>query len=256
MPAFLSSIKGLKLLDISNMPVLAKLILNVSSAAHQVNQLCEPYLIAPPNGVYITNKLEPVMVDRNNYFVNYHGQRTIADITKDSGTIHGEMGNVVIPGVYLRQKERHVSNCPTLPYYGIKIIRKLVDDQLEHARRYHQNRTNHKSDIFCYFKADDTLTPDIANEQNEYAKRMKIHALHSVLLERVEHITSEIYNQIDSFIGEDGWNIHIATMHDYTLTVCKYMDFRILDWMRIQQEKEEAKTQNYTDEWASPTAWR
>jgi hypothetical protein len=187
-------------------------------------------LIDPPKGIYITGELEPVIKDDLEYYtLSGNNYVIIKDINTVTGHVYNSDYKLIVPGYMMKNKEKFLSNQPTLPYMGTKIFDSLINDYIYTSLSYNNlsfnqsNPFNH--DIIyilsMYILDRYKLVPNIMND----------------ILDKCYRSCVTILNDIDySVLCGNEWIIHRSYISNTTLIIEKYCDWRVYDWYRLQEK--------------------
>jgi hypothetical protein len=208
------------MLDIHNLPVESKLQLDIESFAAQIEFDLAEYIKEAPKGIYIANRLEPVMVDGIEYYSGDLNQNKPLDVVTDINNIktavYDKDCKIIIPKQFMINKERFLSNHSILPYRGIKIIEILAKEQLYASLQYLSRRPS-------------------------ASIKLQTHLVGIETDEDLEHIHSEctriavsVLRDIERFIGKDDWYIYSISLRERVIDIEKHIDHRIYEWTKMQ----------------------
>lgn len=215
--------------DISELQIYASYRQDIEGIARQIEYECADHLLPAPAGIYVINKVEPVMIPSETYYIKEKIGTSIVktpviDITNITECIYKELlsaksktsegiDKVVIPKTFMLNKAKYVSAEPILPYRGIQIVKELINQQINEYVRY---KTSHK-----------TLEEIVANSLTTIEDRQ---------FESITVKISNIYNQIKenvySFMTPHDWSLYFVNLQDTKLTIEKSIDYRAFEWIK------------------------
>jgi hypothetical protein len=217
------------MLDLNNLPVEAKLQLDIESYASQIEYALSQYMKEPPKGIYVCNKLEPVMIDGGVY---YHGDKTsskalqiVKDLNEVTTSIYDKDYKLIIPKQFIINKDRLLSNYPILPYHGIKIIKIMVDDYIYNNLQYLNRHSN------ISVKIQNHLSNVETDDQFEE------------ILDKIQRIFQPILVDIERFIGKDDWYIYGISLRERIIDIEKLVDHRIYEWTKMHLNIDESSSE-------------
>ena len=198
--------------NIENLTTEAFLLVDLRSCADTIENLCEGALAEPPSGIYHVGRLEPVMRNGKNYYYREDGEsHLVTDLNKVTKAVYDEEGKCVVSAIYMRNKERFLSNVPMLPYHGIHIAKELVEAQLDDFVAWRRKTGKTAVDVLTrHFRPDFDLEEDLVN----------------LVLDCCVPITREV----NIFLGEHQWNIFFAKLTNSVLRLERCMDWRAWEW--------------------------
>lgn len=209
--------------NLSNLPVESKLQIDVETFAGQLEFELAPFILPSPKGIYISTKLEPVMVDGKIY---YHGNPNtlpnlvVTDINEVKTNIFNSDYKIIIPKQFLENKEKYISNQSLLPYRGLKIIEAVVRDEVTSTLRY-LNRGH------CLMTKVQQHLIEIENDQ-------KFDEIHTNII----NICSGLIQDLGKFVGKDDWHMYTIKLLNRVICVEKHIDYRIYEWHQQNDKKE------------------
>lgn len=221
--------------DLSHMVLEAKLTVNIADSACQLDLECAEILLPPPKGIYLKTRLEPVMVDGNNYYVRRgNASEPIADINDVVENVYDEHNKLVIPKSYLAKRERYLANEPFLPYRACKIIECMANETIEARLAYRTAGRNWSDKIESHFRPEVVEVPylDYANDPvAQYEQRKaEVDALLDEALCARNRAFQSIKQEIELFIGNLTWHMYYAKLTNATLSVERFCDYRVHLW--------------------------
>ena len=226
--------------NLSNLPLEAKLTLEVGDFAQQVEISCADYLLPAPKGIYLKNRLEPVMTDGNAYYI-YKGQQRhkIQDINLIKENVYTESGSLLIPKIFMENKARFLSEVPFIPYRGVKLAELLINEQVDSMIEYRHRRgyTLHK--VLSHMLP---IPVKVVEDYSAEAANLRLRELHAgidkapaehpedTITRRLDEDYASLQKEINLFIGEHTWNIYLIKLTNLTVTIERFMDYRIYCW--------------------------
>ena len=220
--------------NLSELQIEAKLQLDLEDTARRIEYEFADYLAPAPKGIYVINKVEPVMVDGTEYYTLTHSKdnkivRTpISDITKITSSIYtAAIGTdklstgpdkLVIPKMFMLNKPKYIGNKPVMAYRGLKIVNGLINNQIDNFVKYRKvNKTESsivKNNLIELPSEDLTSTTSRINELYE-----------------------DIYVRIREFMGMHDWHLYFVKSNQAKLVIEKSIDYRALQWLILEEEK-------------------
>ena len=217
------------MIDTQNLKPEAVFCMDVSEYAQQIELVFDEFLLPPPAGIYVKNRLSPVIVPGAQYFTDVieYGKiryNPISDINEIKGGVYDSRFKLIIPSSFMKHPERWLSNEPFIPYNGMKILELFVRDQLDMFLHYRKTGAQHLSKIYRYLK------PIHTTEQREKIENA------------IDFVSTNIYdslwNRISDFFNGMCWNMYHIRVTDRTLTIERYCDWRIYDWTQRMESGE------------------
>lgn len=217
------------MIDIQDLKPEAVLCLDISEYAAQIERLCEPFLLPAPKGIYIKNRLYPVLVEGRTYFTEKKvGSGVlfvpIEDINLVEGSVYSESRKLLIPQRMMSDKARWISDSPILPYRGTEIVKLYAKNQIDNFVSYRKYGSNYLSRVYAH------MLPTRTQEEAEKLDDVLQQAEHTVY----EHLRKKI----NEFIINHDWNIYFVCIKDRILTIERYCDWRIYDWTNRMESGE------------------
>ncbi len=213
------------MIDINNLPIEAKIQFDIESYAAQIEFDLAGLLKEPPKGVYITTRLEPVMMDGYTY---YYGDKNtnkalkeVKDLNEINDAVCDSNYKTIIPKQFMLNKTRFLSNHPLLPYRGIKIMELLIKDEIYSNLEYLSNTPCISAKVKRHFL-------DNLNEEKEEKAFMDCLA-----------IASPVLRDVERFIGKDTWHIYRPFLRERVVEIEKLIDHRIYEWTLDRLPKNE-----------------
>lgn len=217
------------MIDIQNLKPEAIFCLDISEYAAQIERLCEPFLLPAPKGIYVRNRLEPVMVDGRTYFTEVKvddGVRfvPIEDINLADGSIYSEERKLLITRRMMVDKAKWISNTPVLPYRGTKILELYVKDQIDSFVRYRKHSSNYLSKVYAQMC--------VPKDQEEMG------ILDDALMQVERSVYEHLWKKVNEFVGNHDWNMYFICIKDKFLHIERHCDWRIYDWTQRMESGE------------------
>ena len=190
---------------------------DISDIAKAIEMDCADYLIPAPKGIYIANKVEPVMTDGVLYYYYFNKERvTVSDITDLKTAIYTEKDGVeicVIPEIFMRNKRKYVSNEPILPYVGTKIVLHLIEKQIGNfvAYRAYEELVS----VYDFFIGYEECV-----DKDQFAEF--IDPMYCAIISAFEPLSYELSN----FLGNYEWHIFDIEIKNTRLKINKSIDYR------------------------------
>lgn len=215
------------MIDFTKVKLEKVLRLDVEAFASNLEYTHSSLLVAPPKGIYVVNKLEPVMIDGQEYFVNQNNTRTpLVDINTWNDSVFDTEGDIVIPKRFMLDKTKYVSNSPFVPYIGLKIIQEIIRN-IVYGSLKHMQVNNILDDNDEIRK---NLIPNITDRQVEE------------LLNDCFDFLSDLITDVRSFIDGNLWNIYHVRIDGKYIRIDRYEDFRVNEWNQWVEGKLESSS--------------
>lgn len=223
---------------LENLQLEAKLTLDISAFAHQIELRCADYLLPAPKGMYLKNRLEPVMVDGHNYYV-HKGLKAhlIKDINLIKETVYDEFGQQLIPQMFMLNKAKYLSNTSFLPYRGAKLAEMMVVDQMRNAcGPYHFQSAFPLKKMLGHMVELPPRTVKVYRSESEVFQDINegrgVDPIHEedTIVSLLEDAYRSIRREVALFIGNNVWNIYIIKLVNTTVTMERFMDYRAYQW--------------------------
>ncbi len=209
-------------LSMSDLPVEGQMSMDVLEIANRLEYELTGFLKVEPVGVYLINKLEPVIVqDRPCYYLDETGnEKIVTDISKVTSNVFDSNHKTIIPKVFIADKDKYLSNKSFLPYRGIKIVELLLKESLYSNINY-------------------------LNRHDDSINKIRQHLIEDIdevqlveLLNIAYACTSGVRHDLEKFIGKDTWHMYSISLKNKIVDVVKFIDHRIYEWT-IQNNKQQ-----------------
>ena len=219
----------------------AKLRIDIASSANQLDLQCAEILLPPPKGIYLKTRLEPVLVDGNNYYVR-RGTTTepVIDVNLVNENIYDENNKLVIPKSYLLKKEKYLSNDSFMPYRAAKIIECMASNVVDLFVAYRNVGDHWHERINRHFRPEcfDAGYPIHTLNEAENLANMVAYAERK---QKLDEVMDEAYSARDSaflpikqeielFLGTLNWHMYSVKLVDTQLEVERFCDYRVHLW--------------------------
>lgn len=217
------------MIDTKDLKPEAIFCMDISEYAQQIELVLHDFLLPPPAGIYVKNRLAPVIVPGAEYFtdvIEYGKLRyvPIKDINEVKNGVYDVNFKLIIPSALMKHPDRWLSNKPFIPHNGMKILELLVRNQLDTFLQYRRTGSYYLDKIYRYTK------PACSPEQQQK------------LEEAIDFVSTNVYDSLWNRISEffDGlcWNMYYISIKDRTLTIERHCDWRIYDWIRRMESGE------------------
>lgn len=214
-----------KMIDVNDLNVEAKVQFDIESYAAQIEFDLAGMLKEPPKGVYLSNRLEPVMMDGYTYYYGDKNNNKALEIVKDLNDVNEAVFNgdykVIIPKQFMLNKTRFLSNHPLLPYRGIKIMELLIKDTIYSSLEYLSTPPCISGKVSRHFLDD----LDEEKEAQAFLDCLSI--------------ASPVLRDVERFIGRDTWHIYRPQLRERVMDIEKLIDHRIYEWTLDRMPKHE-----------------
>lgn len=185
-------------------------------------------LLPPAPGIYRVGDIQPLLDARRQYFVQkiVDGriqQNPITNFSEVEDSVVDETGKLVISAHFMKNKQKYLSNQPTIPARGLEIVRCMIDDHIAKINPWAKSQ-GYYNRLCGFFSSREAV----------------IEIVDGYLL---ESLCSSLITRVNQFIGNDEWNIYFTKVHAVDLKIDKHIDFRIYDWTQMKrQEKKDYHT--------------
>lgn len=212
-------------------PTIKTFIFNALPLAENIEIIFGKYLIPIETGIYIVGRIKPAMVPNEYYYrKNYdrsNGNLTITDIqVKTIDDINGNVYNIDGATVIPMIKKQMLSNEPTVPVQGLRLVFAFIDLILIENSAWITNRHINSETILRQF-----IKPEWQDSPNIYAM--------------IEDILIGIKTDLLSFIGTNKWIMHTAKNIGSDVLIEQLIDFRIYQWTLEHDPKYKGQVQNF-----------
>lgn len=222
--------------NISDLPIESRYKQNIEDAARKIEYECADVLLPAPKGIYLINRVNPVMTDGIEYYtIEIKGEtivRTpVTDITNIKSPIYtvlsGIQDKLVISKTFMSNKEKFISSEPMLPFRGVKIIEGLVNNRIDNFTKYRK-----------YSKDNIDIVSSHLIELDEETLRSTT--------TRISEVCDDIINELTAFMGLHDWNIYFVKLKDTLMTIEMSIDWRAYQYL-LQLEASKTKEQENSD---------
>jgi hypothetical protein len=202
---------------------------NIHDYAFSIECALDGMLIDPPKGIYIIGELEPVIRDNLEYYTAAPGENyvVIDDINTVTSHVYNNLYKIIIPRYMMNDKDRYLSNHPTLPYIGVNIVDSLISDHISSCLSYNDSslyRINHfNRDITCI------LSKYILE------KYRSVPSIMEDIVDKCSRVCIKMLNNIEVFMFDHEWYIYQSYVNNSTLVIERYCDWRVYEWYRLQE---------------------
>jgi len=228
--------------SVSDLKIEAKMLMDVEDMGRRIEYEFIDHLLPAPKGIYVVNRLEPVMVDGGEYYTitldkdNNRVRTFISDITKVKTAVYtpaksSDKASIgadkqIIPKAFMLNKNKYVSNQTILPYRGIKIVEKLVSNQIDSFVRHSKARTTTLDLVYKHLCVEN-------HEENQE------------IASRINEIYEDVSDMVRQFMGIHDWHLYFVKLNDTKLTIEKSIDYRAYQWICHVQEQKDIKNGLY-----------
>lgn len=134
--------------------VYKSLVLDINEVSFELENILSGYLPEAPKGLYIHNRIEPIVTQFGEYKVNNKG---LLEPYFLGNPIIGEIYNVgsgnpkrVVPIYAVKNPQKFLSDCPILAYFGLKIAYTEIDKTISSRVRYRRYRMTNQEQTCEY----------------------------------------------------------------------------------------------------------
>lgn len=212
----------LHLNDFSEVPILKLLRIDVRECAYEIERDVAAALLAPPEGIYLPDRIEPVMRPSDSYYqLQREGKsfvrkeiKSLSDITS---AVYDRFDKMVVPSYYASDTSKLLS-MPNMPYRGIKLAQIAVNEQIANFICYQRYREDFRSKYLKHFV-------DMDKEDEDH------------ILDCINFRYDRLAIEISSFLGNDVWNHYFVRFRNSLLSLEQGIDYRIHEWMKEHGHK-------------------
>lgn len=167
-----------------------------------------------PAGIYRADRVEPVIQPDQTYYVRDNDgiMQAIAVFDEIKTSIYDKNGKVVIPALFMKKKEKLLSNKPILPYRGILIAEQIIIRCIDNFVMWRGRKYNRYDRIEKHFA-------DNLSEEMEF-------------FDAIDSIDFGGVTALNDWLGTDSWNTYLCSRKNSSIVVDQYGDYRIEDWTR------------------------
>lgn len=212
-------------MDLNTLPVEELFTIDLETIAVDLEIAIEEYIKPSPDGIYIKSKLEPIMVDGNEYYTKVNDNYIpVEDINLLTSAVYNKEYKVIIPTTFIKNKTNFISNQSFLPYRGIKITEVILKDYINEILQYTSSNRNIVNKILCHLNID--VNDELLKEN---------------LLLKIDDVLLETKHVIRKFISRHDWYIYTPRLKDKVFKLEKNMDFRVYEWYRMQESENDSE---------------
>lgn len=190
------------------------LVLNLLDYISELDIHYSSYFADPYPGIYIANKVEPVLLPNTVYYTDDGIRFTLEDfeIDKYTGSVTDEYGNMLLSRYVMSMQKSFLSKTPTLPVFAIKIAHIYALSVVDDATPYVRDKTK-TTEAIRYLKPGGYI--------------YVYNGMFSIALD-------ELLKTISEFINNDIWNIYFIKLNNTDLIIEKSIDYRIYEWHKLK----------------------
>ncbi len=214
--------------DVSELIVESKLKIDLEDSANRIEYEFADYLLPAPKGIYVINKVEPVMKDGLLYYIIEIDKAgnikriPVSDITDLNCCVYTSVNDcdkTVIPKIYMLKKEKYLGTSPVMAYRGIKILEGLINHQIDCFVKY---RKSSKSDTYVIKSNLIKLDKSVLNK---------------TISKIIDIYDDNISESIKNFLGLANWNLYFTKITDAKILIEKSIDWRAYQWALMEQKR-------------------
>lgn len=209
--------------------------IDLLGVAYSLEKVLQPYCPAPPEGFYIDHHLEPVMVPSNTYYQRSYGAdgqrverfaRFYEDITD---TVYDKRGQVILPSRIAKNKEKLLFHFPTMPFWGVKAARAMLEDLVVRRQPHTRHRSTGRQAIIRMFPLLDP--PPMYTDEDPEGRTYEARSVPIFnALDMMEDIFVPIEQEVNRFITGKEWHYYFFRHAHALTTIEKGPDYRIRQW--------------------------
>lgn len=194
------------------------MILSIYNQAVMIESQFGEMLEPAKKGIYRIGEVRPCIDLTKTYYtqktvvemgITVSRATQITDFNSVKDTVIDENGNIIIHSGIMANKNRYLSNTPTVPSRGILIIEFLVNIFIDSFSNRGKYSASHKNKILSMVKP-------------EYRSIVEDGVL--------ENLCESLFVQISNFIKNDVKHIYFVKLTGIDLLIEKTIDFRIYEW--------------------------
>lgn len=218
---------------------------------NSIGKICKPY----PEGIYLLGQEEPVVlpntgcyrIERSeipNIIMNLPADvdpatipptrvalievpvNTIEDVR---GYVYNQDGEILITRQQSMRKETFLATQPMVPVNGRKIARAYIQDLLDRLQVYKKNPHANSHLIDCY---NELVRMEYKDNQQNFM----------LMEEMLGDAMMDISYDIRQYFGNQTWDVLIMEAERSEVTIRNVGDFRIHEYHRVIEGKEEEKS--------------
>lgn len=210
-------------MDLNQLQIEELLNINLEAIGNEIELVLGEYIKPCPPGIYVINKLEPVMVDGGIYYVKKNDRYVqVDDVNKETTAIYNKDYHTIITSTFMKNKNKFISNNCLLPYRGIHIALVMIRHYVNSMSQYLSNDPNTVKKLSTHLYSFE--------EEASVGIPVNIDVIENDLLKKIEEVMMGLYRDIQRFVGKDDWHIYTIRLNDSLVRIEKNMDFRIYDW--------------------------
>jgi hypothetical protein len=192
--------------------------LDLRYCADTIENVCGDALADPPEGIYLFGRLDPVMTEGHQYYWKEKNElQPVTDINVVESSVYDSHGKCVIPGRYMREKAKFLSNSPMMPYRGLYITKHLIDNQINSFISWRRGSGATLTDLIGKHFKD---TVELTDEQ----------------IDLIESCYGQLRHELSNFLGLNTWSMFFTKLQTTSMHVQRGMDWRAWEWERLHGE--------------------
>lgn len=197
-------------------------IISITEYAALIERIYKDILKPPRKGIYKLGELHPTIYDNKRYWTIKDGAIfPIGDFESTTTPVIDEDGNVILSKYIMTNKRKFLSASPTLPVIGSAVIKALIEYHISTISPW--TKTNgYKTKLLSLF--------------NDYVDE-----------DHLIDLCISIIQQINSFIGDDEWNIYFVKFIGLDICIDKSIDYRIYEFTKWTNAKSVQEIQSFCD---------
>lgn len=195
----------------------------------------------------VTSLILDVTVAANNFEREYSSILANEYKTKQLSSLHTEFSVQLIDGPVLmenvlvpRWASEQDAEPYTYPLVAIHLIRDMVENFVNDRSAYIQGQTSSNYELLEKY-----LNPRWFANAGSIRDEVDRNRREMYVTDMFRHF-SEITNQLDQFLGFDGWVMHFVQRRGRVIFIEKSIDYRIHDW-NVRHDIESAKPSAYEE---------
>lgn len=224
--------------------------------ADDLNKVVGGYFLEPPQGFYLPDKLEPVIVPSNMYYVRdknkQNGYKLIQydEIMRTNAPIYNNLKEVILKRFEHSPNNRILSPTPKLAYRAMHVIAAFVQERVHNFSTVNAKKKIHSANRYLKHIDYSKVAPEYHINNHEYAtltsyqiaryNRLMHDALdefHEDLIGYVDTALGDTNDLIWEFLGLRNWHYHFTKMVNTSIIIERGEDHRIRQWS-IEHEHE------------------
>lgn len=200
-------------------------VIDLLDHAMTIGEDCQKALVPAPKGLYLVGSMDPVLYEGVTYyaksdvvvngdvydFANSQPIKDLSKLIKKPDDVYDATGKLVITKKQLMARSRFLKTESTLPVVGMKMAMAVV-------KKYLSTLCRHTSYIHDQARIRELIKPEFLDQYDTE--------------EFMDNFT-RLLGQLDTFIGNDYWNMYWFKMQGTSMVVLKGVDWRVYRYYQM-----------------------